>query len=385
MYFGTTTFPAFYKLDKEGKQLWVYRNPARKAEPPPAADDPDTGKLRAAVGEGGVFSSALVAGGGVYFADVAGWIYCLDAQTGKERWKLTTRSAPFPGAHWNNLTLCSPILADGKIVIGGGTIEQTFAGTKKYPGSTGRGFVVALDPKSGKVVWKYDVGEEPKKHDPPVTVKDDWGEYTFTHGPATSSVWCTPSYDPQSGSLFFGTDVNTAPRQPTKENPKLATEDSDAIMCLDVATGKRKWSTQLYPGDQWTNAMRGWDPKTGLYKDCSIGDTPKIFTLEVDGKPTKVVGAGCKNGGFYLLRADTGKLVKHTPLYTGKPTHPPEKHDPRVLALPSPIGGLQTGCATDGQTIFTNGIDAVRLTTQASRRARGNCPPAAGSRRPRSI
>jgi outer membrane protein assembly factor BamB len=37
-----------------------------------------------------------------------------------------------------------------------------------------------------------------------------------------------------------------------------------------------------------------------------------------------------------------------------------------VLALPSPIGGLQSGCATDGRTIFTNGIDALRLGTQAS-------------------
>ncbi len=47
--------------------------------------------------------------------------------------------------------------------------------------------------------------------------------------------------------------------------------------------------------------MRAYDPKTGLYKDCSIGDTPKIFTIDVDGKPTKVVGAGCKNGGFYIV------------------------------------------------------------------------------------
>jgi hypothetical protein len=26
VYFGTATFPAFYKLDKDGKQLWVYRD-----------------------------------------------------------------------------------------------------------------------------------------------------------------------------------------------------------------------------------------------------------------------------------------------------------------------------------------------------------------------
>jgi len=113
--------------------------------------------------------------------------------------------------------------------------------------------------------------------------------------------------------------------------------------------------------------MRGWDSKTGLYKDCSIGDTPKIFNIPVAGKLTTVVGAGCKNGGFYILRADDGQLVKQTPIYTGPPTEPPAQHDPRVLALPSPIGGLQTGCATDGRTIFTNGIDAVRVTTQADR------------------
>jgi outer membrane protein assembly factor BamB len=54
--------------------------------------------------------------------------------------------------------------------------------------------------------------------------------------------------------------------------------------------------------------------------------------------------------------------VDHTPLYTGPPSYPlsPEP-DRRVLALPSAIGGLQTGCATDGESIFTNGIDALWL------------------------
>jgi outer membrane protein assembly factor BamB len=45
-----------------------------------------------------------------------------------------------------------------------------------------------------------------------------------------------------------------------------------------------------------------------------------------------------------------------------------------VLALPSPIGGLQSGCATDGRTLFTNGIDALRLGTQASPSAAGQVP-----------
>lgn len=373
VYFGTATFAAFYKLAPDGTQRWVYRNPVRKAVLAPTDGAPVTEKLQAA-SEGGIFCSALVEDGAVYFADLSGWMYCLDARTGEERWKVDTRSKTFPDAHWNNLLFASPILADGKVIFAGGTLEQIFAGTKLYAGSTGRGFLAALEPKTGKVVWKYDVGPKPEKLDPPVEVEGDWGKVKFESGPATSSVWCTPSYDAESNTLFFGTDVNTSPRQPTKDNPKLHTEDSCAIVAIDAATGKRKWNTQINPGDVWTNSMRAYDAKTGQYKDQSIGDTPKIFTLDVDGKETKVVGAGCKNGGFYLLRADNGKIVKHTPIYTGPPTEPPAKHDPRVLALPSPIGGLQTGCATDGRTVFTNGIDAIRFATQDSAVAPGQVP-----------
>src|SRR5580658_9913556 len=35
VYFGTGTFPAFYKLGADGKQKWVYRNPVRKTVLPP--------------------------------------------------------------------------------------------------------------------------------------------------------------------------------------------------------------------------------------------------------------------------------------------------------------------------------------------------------------
>jgi outer membrane protein assembly factor BamB/dienelactone hydrolase len=374
VYFGTATFPAFYKLGPDGKQRWVYRNPGRKAVLPPSQGAPITDKLRGAASDGGIFSSALVADGAVFFADTGGWMYCLEAATGKERWKIDTRAKTFPDAHFNNLLMASPILADGQVIFAGGTLEQLFAGTSIYAGSTGRGFVVAVEPRTGKIVWKYDVGPKPRKLVPPVIVEDAWGKHKFEYGPATSSVWSTPTHDPRSNTLFFGTDVNTGPRQPTRDDPRLATEDSCAVVCLDARTGKRKWNTQLNPGDQWTNAMRAYDPRTGLYKDGSIGDSPKVLTIPVDGKPTPVVGVGCKNGGFYLLRADSGKIVRHTPLYKGKPTHPPEKHDRRVLALPSPIGGLQTGCATDGKTIFTNGIDHVRLATQASPLASNQVP-----------
>ena len=34
-----------------------------------------------------------------------------------------------------------------------------------------------------------------------------------------------------------------------------------------------------------------------------------------------------------------------------------------MIALPSQIGGIQTGCATDGKRVYTNGIDWLSITT----------------------
>ena len=48
-----------------------------------------------------------------------------------------------------------------------------------------------------------------------------------------------------------------------------------------------------------------------------------------------------------------------------------------MLALPGPLGGLQTGCATDGKSIFTNGLDALHLGTQDTEAA-SMSPPTAG-------
>jgi outer membrane protein assembly factor BamB len=150
------------------------------------------------------------------------------------------------------------------------------------------------------------------------------------------------------------------------------------VIALDVRDGSERWVTQISPGDVWINAMRGYDPKEGRYKDQSIGDTPKVYTIEVDGRPTRVVGVGCKNGGFYVLDASNGRIVAQTPIYAGPPSYPlSPPPGRRMLALPGIIGGLQTGCATDGRTIFTNGIDCLRMGTLETR-ASSVVPPTGG-------
>jgi len=381
VYFGTATDPTFYKLTPDGKICWSYRNPTRgrgqsRSEAQPG--DEKKSMVRFQSSAEGIFSSALVTDDTVYFGDIGGWFYALDRASGSERWKLSARAHGFPGAHAANVFFASPILAGGKVIAGGGTLEQVYAGSRFYRGSTGRGFVVALEPKTGQIAWKYDVGPKPERLDPPITIKDSWGDHVFDSGPATSSVWSTPSFDEELGTIFFGTDVNTAPRRPTRDNPRLDTRESCGVIALDAKSGGERWVTQINAGDVWTNSLRGYDPKEGRYKDQSIGDTPKIYTIPVGGSPTKVIGVGCKNGGFYVLRASDGHIVSHTPLYTGPPAYPLKPPpDPRVLAMPGLVGGLQTGIATDGTTIFTNGLDCVQLGT-LERALDSGVPPTGG-------
>jgi outer membrane protein assembly factor BamB len=356
VYFGTVNKAAFYKLAPDGKVKWTFRLSQR--------DDRILELF-----SNGIFGSALVTEDAVYFATVAGFVYALDRDSGKEKWRVDMRAKAFPGAHEMNGSFASPILADGKIVVAGGAFEQLI--TRFFPaykGFTGRGFVVALEPQSGRVAWKYDVGPKPERLDPPIKIKDAWGEHVFHYGPASSTVWSTPSYHAASRTIFFGTDANTAPRRPTKDDPRLDTPQACAVIALDARKGTAKWVTQINPGDVWNSSMRGYDPKTGRYKDLSIGDTPRVFTIMWNGTPTLVIGFGCKNGGFYIVRVSDGMILAHTPLYQGEPTNPPNPPpDKRTLALPGLIGGLQTGCATDGKRVYTNGIDAILLGTQESR------------------
>jgi polyvinyl alcohol dehydrogenase (cytochrome) len=373
VYFGTGTPPyTVYKLTPDGQVKWSYRNPAgAKKLKERSFGVPDAGFL----------NSCLVTNDTVYVGDVGGYIFALNRADGKERWKINTRDPDvFPGGHPSNCVFAAPVLADGKIIVAGGGYEHAVAAHPKHEKTrcTGRGFVTALEPATGKVVWKYDVGPKPEALNPPVKIKDDYGEKVYHFGPSTSSVWSTPSYDAKTGLVYFGTDTHNSPRQPTKDDPRLYTKHSCAAIAVDARTGAEKWVTQINKGDVWNYNMRAYDSKTGLYKDQSIGDTPKPYTITLGNKPTRVVGFGCKNGGFYVLNARTGKLLHNTPLYTGPPVYPPKPTpDPRTLALPGAAGGLQTGCATDGKAVYTNGMDANGIATAPDRRA-GNRPPTGG-------
>ncbi len=93
VYFGTSTYPTFYKLKPNGEIKWTYelgggtRRLLRRSQ-----------ETIGLVPRFGVYSSALVTEDSVYFGDVLGVAYCLDRDTGKERWTVNSKAKDFPGA-----------------------------------------------------------------------------------------------------------------------------------------------------------------------------------------------------------------------------------------------------------------------------------------------
>ena len=174
VYFGTATDPTFYKLAPDGKLCWSYRNPTRaRAERPRRSGRRPTGRARLPVPVVVRGDHDLGPGGRGHRLFRRPRRLVLRPRSRDRRasgGRSNARATDFPGAHAINLFFASPILADGKVIVGGGTLEQLVAGGLFYRGSTGRGFLLALEPKTGRIAWKYDLGPEaraprPADHD----------------------------------------------------------------------------------------------------------------------------------------------------------------------------------------------------------------------------
>ena len=85
VYFGTVNKPAFYKLTPDGKVKWSFR-----------LNEKDDRVAFEAGFHNGIYNSALVTDDAVYFATLAGFVYALDRDTGKEKWRLDMREKTFP-------------------------------------------------------------------------------------------------------------------------------------------------------------------------------------------------------------------------------------------------------------------------------------------------
>jgi polyvinyl alcohol dehydrogenase (cytochrome) len=114
-------------------------------------------------------------------------VMAVDRQTGMLRW--ITQVETHPAA----IITGSPVVFDGVVYIGVSSSEETLATNPAYPCCSFRGSVVALDAKSGAILWKT------------FDMPDNGGRTDQYSGGA---VWQPPAIDPKRGTLFIGTGNN---------------------------------------------------------------------------------------------------------------------------------------------------------------------------------
>jgi len=141
----------------------------------------------------------------------------------------------------------SPVVFDGVVYVGLSSIEETLATNPAYPCCTFRGSVVALDARSGAMLWQT------------FDMPDNGGR---RGGYSGGAVWQPPAIDPKRGSLFIGTGNNyTAPaeveacqKRGSTANCAAADDFFDTALALDLKTGRIKWAKRLQGNDTWTVA-----------------------------------------------------------------------------------------------------------------------------------
>ncbi|RVT49812.1 PQQ-dependent methanol/ethanol family dehydrogenase [Rubrivivax albus] len=233
----------------------------------------------------------------------------------------------------------APLIAQGLLLTGvsGGEF-----------GVVGR--VEARNPKTGQMVWTrpvveghmgftYDKDGNAKENGTSGTPGKTWpGDLWKTGGAAT---WLGGTYNPKTGLAYFGTG------NPAPWNSHLRKGDnlySTSTVAIDVKTGQIVWHYQNTPND-------GWD-YDGVNEFITYDDGGKVLGGKAD-----------RNGFFYVNDAKTGQLVNAFPfvkkitwatgidLKTGRPNFVPENRpgDPTagadgkkgnvVFSAPSFLGG----------------------------------------------
>ncbi len=140
-----------------------------------------------------------------------------------------------------------------------------------------RGFIAAYKPANGSVVWRHwTVPEEPKG--------------------GGGATWLTGSYDPSSDTLFWSTG-NPWPDSDDRTRPgdNLYT---NSVLALNAKTGDLKWYYQFTPHD---------------LKDRDATEPNVLVDTTWQGAPAKLLLHADRNGFFYVLDRNSGKVLSAKP------------------------------------------------------------------------
>jgi alcohol dehydrogenase (cytochrome c) len=204
----------------------------------------------------------------VYFAAGESVIVALDAKTGREVW--TTNVADNASGYYISL---APLIANGKVMIGTSGGEFGI-----------RGFVAALDPETGKELWRTFMVPAPGEPGSETWPK---GDQWKTGG---ASVWVTGNYDPETNLAYWGTGNGGPWMGDQRPGDNLYTS---ATVAIDVATGQIKGHFQYHPNDSWD-----WDEVS----------PPILVDFRRSGRTVKGLINVARNGYLWFLERSSGPI-----------------------------------------------------------------------------
>ena len=264
-------------------------------------------------------------------------VVALDAKTGEEVWK--TNSIDFRAGY--SMTV-APLIVDGVVIVGISGGEYGI-----------RGYIEGYDAQSGERLRRTYTVPEPGQ--PGSETWPSEGEaWKNGGGPA----WLTGTYDPDLNTVYWGVG-NAGPwNAGVRPGDNLYT---GSMVALDPKTGEIKWHYQFTPNDPFD-----YDGTNELV----------LTTIQVDGQDRKVIMQANRNGFFYVIDRETGKLVAATKfvdrvdwadsidLETGKPNQTElaakTRAGEQVTFWPSAFGGKNWSPMSyhpGSQTAFVNTLN----------------------------
>ena len=252
---------------------------------------------------------ADVGGRRTVFVGAGEHVYALDAATGAERWRFAAGTG-CRDAGGQPPGLCGfrgerNQVESTPLVVG----DTVYFGMDVNDVPTGKGGFYAVDASAGTLVWFFDLesgsvcrpdpGDDIRRYDGYHTeaqlglpagflaTRSGCGHDRTTTG--CGNVWSSAAHDPQRDLLYFGTsncDTDTDPATPVPPPPMPRYDEALVALRTD---GTPAWS---------------WRPREVDNDDLAFGAAPNLFTIDVDGTPTEVVGIGGKDGTYYVLDRD---------------------------------------------------------------------------------
>ena len=291
-----------YALDSDtGCAFWAFKSPSEFRVSPAYAKE---------------------AGSYVFAVDQELITYKLDILKGELVWK-----TQLPRESDWNISSGSISIVNPHLIVPISTVETVAPLNPAYECCTTSGGIAKVDIETGELIWYHRV-EKPAEY---------VGKVRFTrtkkYAPAGSAVWNTPGIDVTSNLVFFGTGQNT-------QSP--ASEFSDAIIALDLTTGKRVWSTQTLAGDAHNVACevpmaRQWGCPVENGPDFDFGAS---VIKSITSNKQEVYLAGQKSGWAFGIKPSNGEIIWKNRIGMG-----------------GVLGGIHTGMATDDKRLYITNSD----------------------------